>query len=230
MITTMTTAMIMGTNMSDARSDLQARLSLAQWLSPGFPISAYAYSHGIEHAIASDDITDAVTLTAWLEGLLASGSCQSDGVLVARAAAGDPLPELAEMAEALATSAERWAETRDQGAAFVATTNALCSEQLPPLPYPVAVGARAATLSLAPAEVVALYLQAFLGGLISGAVRLIPLGQTDGQRVSQSLHPAIVAEATRLADVPLSEIGTGALRGDLAAMQHETQEVRIFRT
>lgn len=222
--------------MTDARPEaegsgaLQARLSLAQWLSPGFPISAYAYSHGIEHAIAAGDITDAANLTAWLEGLLASGSCQTDGVLVARAAAGEPLPMLAEMAEALATSAERWTETRDQGAAFVMTTNALCASQLPPLPYPVAVGARAATLALAPAEIVALYLQAFLGGLISGAVRLIPLGQTDGQRVAHALHPAIVAEATRLAQLPLSEVATGAVRGDLAAMRHETQEVRIFRT
>ncbi|WP_424973260.1 urease accessory protein UreF [Dinoroseobacter sp. S76] len=209
---------------------LQSRLSLAQWLSPGFPVSAYAYSHGLEQAIAAEQIRDAASLTTWLEGLLSMGSCQTDGVLVARAAAGDPPEPLAEVAEALATSAERWTETRDQGAAFIQTTNALCAEQLPPLPYPVAVGIRARSLGLPPEEVVALYLQAFLGGLVSGAVRLIPLGQTEGQQVSQALHPVISAEATRLAELPLAEIATSALQGDLAAMAHETQDVRIFRT
>lgn len=209
---------------------LQSRLSLAQWLSPGFPVSAYAYSHGLEHAITAGQIHDADSLRVWLEGLLMAGSCQTDGLLVARATAGDPLEDLAEAAEALATSAERWSETRDQGAAFVQTTNALCAKQLSPLPYPVAVGARARSLALPPDEVVALYLQAFLGGLISGAVRLIPLGQTEGQRVSQALHDAISAEATRLAALPLEEVATSALRGDLAAMGHETQDVRIFRT
>lgn len=229
---TTTSMVIIMTNLSRSAPEdpVQARLSLAQWLSPGFPISAYAYSHGLEHAIGAGDIYDAASLTTWLEGVLAAGSCQSDGVLVAHAAAGSPTGPLAEAAEALATSAERWAETRDQGAAFVATTNALCAEPLAPLPYPVAVGARAATLGLPPAEIVALYLQSFLGGLISGAVRLIPLGQTEGQQIAQTLHPAIVAEAARLAALPLTEIGTAALRSDLAAMAHETQDVRIFRT
>lgn len=209
---------------------ITARLSLSQWLSPSFPVSGFAYSHGLERAISAGDIHDAATLLAWLEGLLAAGACQSDGVLVARAAAGDPLKPLAEAAEALASSAERWSETRDQGAAFIATSNALCTQDLPPLPYPVAVGARARELDLPPAEVVALYLQAFLGNLVSGAVRLIPLGQTEGQRVNRSLHRAISTEALRLVMLPLDEIATGAFRGDLAAMAHETQDVRIFRT
>ncbi|MEM1077109.1 MAG: urease accessory UreF family protein [Pseudomonadota bacterium] len=216
--------------MTETASALQSRLSLAQWLSPGFPVSAYAYSHGVENAITAGRVHDAASLALWLEGLLSAGSCQTDGVLVARAAAGDSLETLAEAAEALATSAERWTETRDQGAAFVLTTNALCEEQLPTLPYPVAVGARARILGLPPEEVVALYLQAFLGGLISGAVRLIPLGQTEGQRVSQDLHPKIAVEATRLAGLTLAESATSAVLGDLAAMAHETQDVRIFRT
>jgi urease accessory protein len=209
---------------------IAARLRLAQWLSPGFPVSGYAYSHGLEQAITTGEIHDARSLTSWLTGLLTSGACQADGVLVARAAAGDPLEPLAEAAEALAGSAERWSETRDQGAAFVATSNALCTTQLPPLPYPVAVGARARDLDLPAAEVVALYMQAFLANLISGAVRLIPLGQTEGQQISQGLHAELSTQARHLATRPLSEIATGSFRADLAAMAHETQDVRIFRT
>lgn len=219
--------MPMGRPMTDM---IAARLRLSQWLSPSFPVSGYAYSHGLEQAISTGDIADAEDLLAWLQALLTSGACQADGVLVARAAAGDPLEPLCEAAEALAGSAERWSETRDQGAAFVSTTNALCDTALRPMPYPVAVGARARALGLPVGEVVALYLQAFLGNLISGAVRLIPLGQTEGQQVSQRLHPTISTQARCLATRPLSEIGTGAVRAELAAMAHETQEVRIFRT
>lgn len=209
---------------------ITARLRLSQWLSPTFPVSGFAYSHGLETAIATDKVTDSKTLFGWLDGILRAGACQSDGVLVAHAASGSCLEMLAEHAEALAGSAERWAETRDQGAAFVETSNALCDTQLPVLPYPVAVGARARELDLPAAEVVALYLQAFLGNLTSGAVRLIPLGQTQGQRVVQMLHRAISEEALRLVGLPLEDIGMAAFHSDLAAMAHEVAEVRIFRT
>ncbi|WP_425091590.1 urease accessory protein UreF [Tropicimonas sp. S265A] len=208
----------------------EARLTLQQWLSPSFPVSAFAYSHGLEWAISEGRIADAETLRGWLETVLRTGSGRTDGALVAAAARGEDPGALSELAEALATSAERWAETRDQGAAFVATTNALYADTLQAMPYPVAFGVRARALELPVAEVVAMYLQAFTSNLVSAAVRFIPLGQTDGQRVASALHPVIAALGVELSTLPTDRIGTSAVLSDMAAMAHETMDVRIFRS
>lgn len=208
----------------------EGRLTLQQWLSPSFPVSAFAYSHGLEWAISEGHVTDASTLKDWLLTVLQTGSGGVDGALVAAAARGEDLTALSELAEALASSAERWAETRDQGAAFVATTNALYDETLPAMPYPVAFGARAGKLGLPVAEIVSLYLQAFAANLISAAVRFVPLGQTEGQKVSAALHPVLHQLGAELAEQPVDQIASGAVMSDFAAMAHETMDVRIFKS
>ncbi|TKA96025.1 urease accessory protein UreF, partial [Cereibacter changlensis] len=101
---------------------------------------------------------------------------------------------------------------------------------LAPRPLPVAVGQAARTLALPAPQVLALYLHAFAANLVSAAVRFVPLGQTEGQRVLAALHPLIDALALKAATATLDDLATSALRADLAAMQHETMDVRIFRT
>jgi urease accessory protein len=208
-----------------------ALLALSQWLSPGFPIGAFAYSHGLEWAIAAGDVADADTLGGWIGDVLRFGAGRTDAVLLAHALRpGADLAALADRALALAASAERARETLEQGAAFVAATNALTGADRPPLPYPVAVGAAAGGLGLAPRLVLALYLQAFAGNLVAAGVRFVPLGQTEGQAVLAGLRPVVADVAAEAADAPLGAIATAALGADLAAMRHETMDVRIFRT
>ena len=79
-------------------------------------------------------------------------------------------------------------------------------------------------------QVVALYLHAFASALVQAAVRFVPLGQTEGQAVLAALHPVILQVAAKAAQVGIDQIGSGAFRSDLAAMRHETMDVRIFRT
>ncbi|WP_212525218.1 urease accessory protein UreF [Actibacterium sp. MT2.3-13A] len=202
-------------------------LTLTQWLSPAFPVGAFAYSHGLEQAICDGDVRDAATLERWLRLVLEQGSGAVDAVLLCRALAGD---EVADTARALAVSRERLEETDKQGAAFVATVNALYGEALPPMPLPVAVGVAARRLSLPPGQVAALYLHGFASNLVSAAVRFVPLGQNEGQQVLSRLHKVIETVAARAVDTPLDQIGSAAFGADLAAMRHETLDVRIFRT
>ena len=96
--------------------------------------------------------------------------------------------------------------------------------------YPVALGLAARPLDLAPAQVVALYLHAFASNLVQAGVRFVPLGQTEGQAVLAALHPAILRLADAAVVAELDEIGSGAFGSDLAAMRHETMDVRIYRT
>ena len=206
-------------------------LTLVQWLSPAFPVGSYAYSHGLEWAISAGEVTDAASLKIWVAGVLAEGTGRADAILLAHALQdGADLPGLAALAGALAASRERFVETCDLGRALLAATRALTGDAHPAMPYPVALGAAARGLGLPPEQVVALYLQAFAAGLVMAAVRFVPLGQTEGQQVLAGLHPLSLRLAAEAVTVPLSEIGSGAFRSDLAAMRHETMDVRIFRT
>ncbi len=142
-----------------------------------------------------------------------------------------PGAALNELAVAIAPSRERRAETLDQGTAFIAAAAAWHPPELPErVAYPVAVGALAGRHGIDEDATAAAYLQAFATNLISAAVRLVPLGQSTGLRVLAALEPAIlqVAAATRTAT--LDDLGGCAFRSDLAAMRHETQYTRLFRS
>jgi urease accessory protein len=208
------------------------RLILAQWLSPAFPVGGFAYSQGLEAAIASGAVRDGDGVDRWTAALIERGSARSDAILLAHARREDAdLPALDALARALAPSAERLAETLDQGAAFAAM--AAASTGAPParpLPYPLAVGVATRALAVTTAEAVALFLHAQAALPVSAAVRFLPMGQSRGQRILATLAPRIAALAPDLAAAPLSAIATFTPGADLFSMAHETLPVRIFRT
>ncbi len=206
-------------------------LTLQQWLSPAFPVGGFAWSHGLEVAITDGEVVDAASLTAWLDTVLTRGSGMADATLLVAAMAPDAdLAWLTCAGRALAGSAERLAETEAQGAAFTNAHNALTNNVFEPVPLPVAVGRAASSLSLSGEAVAAHYLQAFAANLVSAAVRLVPLGATNGQVVLQDLRPAILATAAQAANADVDAIALSQPAADLAAVRHETLSVRIFRS
>ncbi len=217
--------------------DTAATLRLLAWLSPAFPTGAYAYSHGIEWAVEAGDITDGPSLHLWISDVIAVGAGRNDAILLRHAfrAADNPdaLAEVAQTATATATSRERQLETLNQGAAFLAAArpwHPIHLHALPQLPYPVAVGALAAAHHLDEATVTAGYLQAIAANFISAAVRLVPLGQSTGLQVLADLEPTILATSNSTATATLDDLGGFCFRSDIAAMRHETQYTRLFRT
>ena len=213
--------------MPEGSADL---LVLTQWLSPAFPVSGYAYSHGMEAAIAVGALDAAEAVEGWVRDTLTLGAGRADAILLAAAHRGEDPDALAQTARALAASAERWQETEALGRAFAATLSRMEGGTHPARPYPVAVGVAARRLSLATETVCALYLHAFAATLVGAAVRFVPLGQSEGQRILSALHPDIIEIAGTAAAAPVAAIATSVPGGDLAAMQHETLETRIFRT
>jgi urease accessory protein len=215
---------------------------LMAWLSPSFPVGAFSYSSGLEWAVEAGDVIDAPSLLRWITVVLADGGISCDAALFAnthRAAAdGDDrtLHAIAELAVALCPSKERHLETTAQGRAFIeAARGAWPCEALARIPgapvaYPVAVAVTAAGHGIPLAPALHAYLHAAAANLISAGVRLIPLGQTDGQRVLAALETAIAATAERAMATPLDDIGSAAFRADLASMRHETQYTRLFRS
>lgn len=210
---------------------MTALLTLIQWLSPAFPTGAFAYSHGLERVIAAGDVTDAAGFEDWLRNILHHGAGWQDAVLLAQALAPDADHDaLDALARALAPSAERLQEGAEQGAALARMVSGLTGRNLPARMLPVAVGEAAVPLDLPPGQVAQIYLQNFAGNLATIATRHVPLGQSEGQAVLAHLLPEIEALGLKAASASLDDLGGCALAADLAAFQHETQDVRIFRT
>ena len=203
---------------------------LAAWFSPGYPIGAYSYSHGLEWAVEAGDVSGPEALGAWIDDIIAYGAGRSDTMLLANAMKADDPAPVAELAEALAPSAERHLETMAQGAAFARVTAAAYGVAVPAVAYPVAVGIAARGLGLPAGPTLTLYLQAFAANLVSAGVRLVPVGQTDGQRLLAGLMPLVASVAREAEAAPLATIGGLAQRGDLAAMRHESQYSRLYRS
>jgi urease accessory protein len=215
------------------------------WLSPAYPVGAFSYSGGLEWAIEAGDVADAATLARWLAVMIGEGTVFCDAVFLVHAhrtaAAGEDqaLAAIAELAAALAPSRERFLETTAQGRAFFETTAAawwcaalgrLAAAWDGPLAYPIAVAVAGAGHNIAVEPTLAAFLHAVASNLVSAGLRLIPLGQTDGQRVLAGLESLIAACAQRALACPLAEVGGAAFRADIASMRHETQYTRLFRS
>jgi len=219
----------------EGATDAAGIMRLLTWLSPAFPTGAYAYSHGLEWAVETHDIRDGETLLAWLSAVIAHGSARTDTILLRHAhrAANDPaaLRDIAALALATAASRERYDEALAQGRAFL---RAAAGWDVPDLsadtPYAVAVGAMAGAHGIDEDTTASAYLQTFTSNLISAAVRLVPLGQTTGLRTLAALEPVILRTAATTAETTLDDLGGCAFRSDLAAMRHETQYTRLFRS
>jgi urease accessory protein len=231
--------------MTDEALSSAALFRLMAWLSPAYPIGAFSYSSGIEWAVEAGDIKNAETLRRWLAGMIGAGSGFCDAVLFVHAhravAANDDaaLRAAAELAAALVTSKERLLETAAQGRAFLEATRAAwpcpALERLDTVwqgavALPIAVGVTCAGHGIGCEPALHAFLHALAANWISAGVRLVPLGQTDGQRVLAALEGDIAACAARALATPLDEIGASTVRADIAGMRHETQYTRLFRS
>ena len=205
-------------------------LTLGQWLSPSYPVGAFAYSHGLEAAVADGHVRDADDLRGWLADVLDCGTGRSDAILLGAAWRAGPTDweGIDATARAFAASRERLVEADRQGRAFARTTNAVWGLDVPALTLPVAVGAAAGLRGLPVTLTAAMYLQAFTGNLVQAAQRLAPVGQTEGQSVLAGLMPLCQAVAGEAVAAPLEALASAAFLSDIAAMRHETMETRIF--
>lgn len=216
---------------------------LLTWMSPAFPLGAFSYSHGLETAIHEGLCCDRESVGDWLEALIRHGSGWSDVVLLSHAWRVEPddfkaLLDLNDLALALAPSRERYMEASQLGEAFLAASRAWpCAlhKQLDgfgklDLALPVIVGAMARAHQIELPALLPASLHAFVSNLISVAMRLVPLGQSDGVRLQATMESIILEVARIAAQAELTDLGGCCFHSDIAAMQHETLATRIFRS
>ena len=218
---------------------------LLAWLSPAYPVGGFSYSHGLEAAVEAGSVRDRAGLVGYVAAVLRAGTGRVDGALLAaawRAAQdgdGPALDDAAALAAAWRGTAETALESLQQGAAFAAVTQAAWPEahlaafaarHPRRLSAAVAFGAAAGFHGVPLRPALAGWLGAFAANLVSAGVRLVPLGQTDGQIATAALHPVIEAAADVALVADLDRLGTATPTIDLLSMRHETQYTRLFRS
>lgn len=225
-----------------------ALLRLQSWLSPAFPIGAYSYSHGVEWAVEAGDINDRESLIDWLEADLRFGSGRNEAIFFCQAwlcAKEDDrakLFEVAQLAAAFRGTSEFALESSQQGAACLTTLRRAWPEPLldwlsetlrqhdiqPALAVVLGVGSARQGIS---AEIaLPAFLQSYVANLVAAGVRLVPLGQTDGQLAIAELEPSVLGASADAEKATLEDLGSAAFMVDLASMAHETQYTRLFRS
>jgi len=218
------------------------RLRLLQLVSPALPIGAFTYSQGLEWAVEAGWVHDNATLSDWLGGLMEDGLAQLE------------LPVLERLYLACgqqdADAVERWGrqllagrETRELRAEERQRARALTT-------LLVDLGVESAgkwreTLMHCQAAPFALaavhwrigiedcllgYAWGWLENQVAAAIKLIPLGQTDGQRVQLDLAARLPGVVVRAMTVEDADIGAGAPALAIASARHETQYTRLFRS
>jgi urease accessory protein len=221
---------------------------LMTWLSPAFPVGGFSYSHALETAVEAGLVRDRAGLEAWVAAIAARGAGRADASLFCAVwrgvtdgdAAG--FLEAAELAAALRGTSELARESAGQGAAFLMTVQAAW----PDLPlggwvarlegagimpaYCIAVALAASLAGVPLAAALTAFLQGFAANLVSAGVRLVPLGQTDGQRVTAALEPVIAAAVAAALSRAPEDLGSAAPMVDLLSMRHEVQYTRLFRS
>jgi urease accessory protein len=214
------------------------------WLSPGFPIGAFSYSHGLEAAAEAGRVRDRSSLQGWIAAVVARGSGRVDADILRdahRAAAANDIELLSAVNRrglAYRATAELALETSAQGEAFLATCRAawpepfctLWATSLDAVCHPAAVGAAMARAGIPIASALTGYLHAMAANLTSAGLRLGIIGQTDGQRILAALEPLVVEAAAAAIARDRAGFGAATLAVDLASMAHETQYSRLFRS
>jgi urease accessory protein len=246
-ITTMrTTHTIMSNGLHSVRP--LPLLRLQTWLSPAFPIGSYSYSHGLEWAVEAGTVKDRVSLVDWLAADLRYGSGRNEAIFFREAwfsaATGDELKllEIAELAAAFRGTSEFALESAQQASACRSTLSQVWRDPLLdeiasrladrdiPLSLALVLGIRCARQEIPIVLALPAFLQSVVANLVTAGVRLIPLGQTDGQAAIAALEDTVLATSADATTATIDDLGSAGFLLDLASMAHETQYTRLFRS
>jgi urease accessory protein len=195
---------------------------LLQLASPTLPVGAYSYSGGLEAAIEAGMVSDAASAQRWIADVLEHSMLRMEAPLLTKMMA-EPNARWNEMLLASRETAELRAETVQMGYSLnrllpeLGVAACLYEEASYPAVYAQAVRA----WGIAPQDALVAYLWAWLENQVMAAVKAVPLGQTDGQRMLLSLSRNFCMEPD-----------TGNFTPGLAMLssRHETQYSRLFRS
>jgi len=203
---------------------------LLQLASPTLPVGAYSYSQGLESAIEAKIVFNSKTAEAWIADVLELSVARMEAQVL-RAQIAAPTQELNDFFLATRETAEMRAETLQMGQAL----SRLLTDLAIPVPieepaFPTSFAIAVRHWSIEPREAVIAYLWSWLENQVMAAVKAVPLGQTDGQRILLSLGGRIEEFATKAMQMKDEDLGNFAPGLALLSARHETQYSRLFRS
>ncbi|WP_008308717.1 urease accessory protein UreF [Leptolyngbya sp. PCC 6406] len=222
-----------------------ALLRLLQLASPALPVGAYSYSEGVETLIHQGRITSGENLAHWLIQELEMGAIRLEAAVMGRAMVAWQESDLAALERwnhwlsAVRETEELRQQSWQMGRSLLRLLRDLEPGSLNPLPdtfstqpcnFAIAFGIAAALWQLPIEETILIYLQSWAANLISAGVRLVPLGQTEGQRLLGHLADPLSRAAERIPTLLDHDLTTCSWGLTLASMTHETQYSRLFRS
>lgn len=219
-----------------------ARVRLWQLISPALPVGAYAYSQGLEYAVHAGWVRDEAGAGAWIRGHLEHGPARADVPVLGRCYAAwcegdaDTARRWSRWLLANRGAAELLAEDRQLGAALARTLIALGLDEAAPwigsadASFACLFALAAARWDIDPREAAAGYLWAWAENQVAAAVKLVPLGQSAGQRLLFELGGLVGAAAHRGLRLELEAMGASTPGVTAAAAWHEHQYSRLFRS
>ncbi len=223
--------------------DSTALLTLLQLTSPALPVGAYSYSEGLETLVDQGLIKSAADLQTWLIESLATGSIRIEAATLIRAhrawTQGDQ-QNLIYWNHWLSATRET-AELQQQNWQMGRSLLKLLQDLYPQSDWSgwsmkenwnmVIVFALAAGLADIDEYTAVLgYLHSWASNLVSAGVKLIPLGQTAGQKLVLQLAEPIKINADRSLTLPDDQLFSCSWGLAIASMTHETQYSRLFRS
>lgn len=221
--------------------DDQALLKLLQLTSPALPVGAFSYSEGLETLVGQGCLTDRTSMQNWLIQELHYGAVRLEGAIATRSYQNLHQPARLAYWNQWLTASRDTVELRQQswqmGRALVRLAQNLHPELQPtfkacgaPCNFAVAFGIIAAHWQIDTHTMVLGYLQSWATNLIGAAVKLVPLGQTDGQICLLQLVPELSQAAEQIVTLRDDELWVSGWGGAIASMQHETLYTRLFRS
>jgi urease accessory protein len=216
-------------------------LQLLRLTSPALPVGAFTGSDALEYAVAASWVRDEASALDWIGGRLRRSLPTLDLPLLLRfqaawcSGAPEPLARWSAYLRASRESAELWEQDNAVGRALARLLASLgCSKALPwtdhaDANYPCSFALAAHHWNISPERAASGYAYAWCENQIAAAVKLVPLGQTAGQRLLGALIrdiPTSVRHAFQLED---EEIGSSEPGLAIASALHETQYARLFR-
>ena len=203
---------------------------LLQLASPTLPVGAYSYSGGLEAAVEEGVVSDAASAERWIGDVLEFSVARMEAPILFRMLSG--LKAWNEIFLASRETAELRAETVQMGYSLNRLLKDLGLGEVPveEPSFPAAYAYAASRWHIEPEAALQAYLWAWIENQVMAAVKAVPLGQTDGQRMLMALGdrlPALVEKAMNMKDEDLGNFAPGLA---LLSSRHETQYSRLFRS
>lgn len=220
-----------------------ALLQLLQLASPSLPVGAYSYSEGLETLVHAGDIVTVDHLAAWLRQELRYGTIRLETVAMVRTYNSGQRQDWGSVVDwnhwlsAIRDSEEMREQSWQMGRTLVQLIRNLAPELSPaldtiglPCNYAIAFSLIAAHWHIDREAALLGYLHSWITNLVNAGIKLIPLGQTTGQRLLLQLYPDIKATALACQTMPDAELKSCNWGMTLACMTHETLYSRLFRS